>query len=96
MFSDVSAFSLQYITYSLVSMVQGRTPALFFLVVVIIADAKNKALKVLCIGLHTGREEFLTKLLAFIISESWLVKSWSKDSSLLVKKGLAHVGIMGK
>ena len=31
---------------------------LFFSVVVISVDQKNKALKVLCIGLHTRSEEF--------------------------------------
>ena len=69
---------------------------LSFSVVVISVDVKNKALKVLCIGLHTRREELFTKLLVFIISESWHVKSSSKDSSLLVRNGLVHVGIMGK
>ena len=35
-------------------------PAPFFSVIVISVDAKNKALKVLCVGLHTQREEFFS------------------------------------
>ena len=37
-------------------------PALFFSVVVISVDAESKTLKVLCIGLHTRREEFFHQI----------------------------------
>ena len=43
-------------------MTQGRIPALFFSVVVISVDAKSKVLNVLCIDLHTQREEFFHQI----------------------------------
>ena len=65
---------------------------LFFSVVII----GLHALKVFCIGVHVRREKFFIKLLVFTISDSWHVKSMSKDSSLMVQKDLVYVGIIGK
>ena len=60
MFSDVSTFSPQYVTYPLVSMMHDpkQNACSFFSVVVISVDAKNKALKVLCIGFLTQGDKF--------------------------------------
>ena len=41
----------------------------FFPVVVISVDAKNKALNVLCIGLHTRREKFFHQIIIFFLSQ---------------------------
>ena len=63
MFSDVSAFSPQYVAYPLICMVQSRMPALFSIVLIRV-DAKNKALKVFCIWPYAQRKEFFHRIVS--------------------------------
>ena len=72
---------------------------LFFSVVLISVDVKNKVLDVLCIRFNARGDKFFRQIVGLYylrkLTPQIIVKS-SSSSSLLAKKGLVHVGIMGK
>ena len=68
----------------------------FFSVVAISDDGKNKALNVLCIGLHARRNEFFDHIVGLYYLRKLTRQIIVKRFSLLVKKDLVHVGIIGK
>ena len=58
----------------------------FFSVVVISVDGKSKALKILCIGLHTRREEFFHEIVGLYYLRKLTCKTVVKRLILVVQE----------
>ena len=69
--------------------------SLFFSVVVISVDAKNKVLKVLYIGRHTCEERFFHQIVGLYYLRKLTCQVIVKRLSLLVRNGLVDIGITG-
>ena len=104
MISDVSIFSPQCVTYTLVCMTGSRMPALFFSVVIMSFHEKNKALKVLCIGFHTRGENFfhhivglyyLRKLTCQIIIKRLILVGQKRPRARWDYRKVVHYTILG-